>query len=186
MIEFRSMSERENYLRTTEMRKPEWIPCSVYFLKAAWKKYREELEEIIVKYPLVFGDYERGSVDFDDLGVRRKGVTCTDDWGCVWNHLVDGLTGQVVRHPLQDWKAFENFKPPDLLDLGGLPNCTDLPQKPGRKSTDDWKKTEIREKRLWAIVPTIFCSNASMTLGDLGTFFLIPLGDLNTCWNLLK
>lgn len=131
------MSERENYLRTIEMRNPEWIPCSVYFLKAAWKKYRGQLEEIIIKHPLVFGDYERGSVDFDDLGLRRKGVTCTDDWGCVWNHLVDGLTGQVVRHPLQDWKAFENFKPPDLLDLGGPPQLYGPP-------TESWEEVYRR------------------------------------------
>jgi uroporphyrinogen decarboxylase len=107
---------RENYLRALEFRNPEWIPCSIGFSPATWKTFREKLEDIVVRYPLIFGSYERGSKNFDEMPVvHRKGEYYTDNWGCVWYNIQEGLEGQVVGHPLEDWKTLETYQSPDPL-----------------------------------------------------------------------
>jgi len=108
-----NLSERENYLRSIRMEKPEWIPCRVGFPMATWHKYREKLEELVLRHPRIFPHYKKGSIDFDNFGLQRKGKPVPDEWGCIWNFLVDGLDGQVVEHPLRDWKDFDSFKPPN-------------------------------------------------------------------------
>ncbi len=99
------------------MEGPQWIPCRVFFPMATWHKYKEELEELVLRHPRIlresYPNHEKGSIDFYDLGLQRKNKRILDEWGCVWNFLVDGLDGQVVKHPLEDWKAFDSFKPPD-------------------------------------------------------------------------
>jgi len=106
---------RENYLKAVEFRYPEWIPCGVSFLPGVWKKYRERLEDIVVRYPLIFGKYEKGGRNFNDLPPVYRPGYFTDNWGCVWHTVQEGLEGQVVGHPLADWKALENYLPPDPL-----------------------------------------------------------------------
>jgi hypothetical protein len=107
---------RENYLKALEFRYPEWIPCSVAFSPATWKKYREKLEDIISRHPLIFGEYEKGKRDFDAMPpVYRAGEYYTDNWGCVWYCINEGLEGQVVGHPLEDWSALESYAPPDPM-----------------------------------------------------------------------
>jgi len=108
-----NLSERENYLRSIRMEEPEWIPCRVFLPMATWHKYREKLEELVLRHPRIFPHHKKGSVDFDNFGLQRKGKPVPDEWGCIWNFLVDGLDGQVVEHPLRDWKDFDSFKPPD-------------------------------------------------------------------------
>jgi len=110
------ISERENFLRTLEFRYPEWIPCSVGFSPLTWHTYRERLEEIVLRHPLIFKNYRRGSVDFDNFPpVYRQGEYFRDNWGCIWYNAQGGLEGQVVGHPLADWKALDTYKPPDFL-----------------------------------------------------------------------
>jgi len=107
---------RDNYLKALEYRYPEWIPCSVNFLPGVWKKYREKIEDVLVRHPLIFGQYEKGIRNFDDMPpVYRRGCF-TDNWGCVWHTVQEGLEGQVVGHPLADWKALENYRPPNPLE----------------------------------------------------------------------
>jgi len=120
-IEADLMDIRENFLRAAEMNGPEWIPCSVFISPPLWSKYRERMEDLVLRHPRIFGKYKKGSRDFDDFGVRRKGNKITDEWGCVWTFLVDGLQGQVVKHPLEDWAALKSYRPPDPLSLDSLP-----------------------------------------------------------------
>ena len=110
------MTERENWLRTVEFRNPEWIPCTITILSGVWHKYREKLEELILAHPSMFKDYEKGSLDFDQFPVRyREGEYFQDSWGCVWHCIRGGINGQVVGHPLADWKALDTYKMPDPL-----------------------------------------------------------------------
>jgi len=107
---------KENYVKTLEFRYPEWIPCSVGFSPATWKRYREKLENIVDRHPLIFGTDEKGSKDFDEMPpVYRAGEHYTDNWGCVWYNIQEGLEGRVVSHPLADWNALESYQPPDFL-----------------------------------------------------------------------
>jgi len=109
------ITARENYLRALEFRYPEWVPCSLGCSPDAWHKYRDELEDLHLRHPLLFPDFEKGAVDFDDFAVAYKeGEYYRDNWGCLWYNIHGGLEGQVVEHPLADWKALDAYRPPDV------------------------------------------------------------------------
>lgn len=110
------ISARENYLRVLEFRYPEWIPCTMGISPINWNKYREELEDLCLRHPLLFPDFKKGSVDFDHFDpVYREGEYYRDNWGCLWYNTHAGLEGQVVEHPLADWSALDTYRPPDFL-----------------------------------------------------------------------
>jgi len=113
------ISHRENWLRAIEFRGPEWIPCGVGFAPVTWKRYREELEKIMLDHPKLFPGFQAGHSSFYDEmpPVYREGERFTDNWGCVWSNVQEGLEGQVVEHPLADWSALESYEPPDLETL---------------------------------------------------------------------
>jgi hypothetical protein len=106
---------RDNYLKTLEFRKPDWIPCSFGISPATWKGYRDKLEDIIVAYPRIFGYYKRRGQGFDNFSGPYAEGYYTDNWGCVWHNVQPGLEGQVVGHPLEDWKALDDYAFPDPL-----------------------------------------------------------------------
>ncbi|HID91388.1 TPA: hypothetical protein EYP44_05465, partial [Candidatus Bathyarchaeota archaeon] len=97
----------------------EWIPCTVGLSQATWHRYRERLEDIVVRHPSLFKGYRRGSHDFDDFGLRR-GRTYADEWGCIWHFPLDGMQGQVIGHPLEEWRGLDSYEPPDPV-AAGLP-----------------------------------------------------------------
>ena len=108
------MNERENYLRAVEFRYPEWIPCRMNFSPLTWKIYRGELENILLAHPRLFPGFQPGNIDFDDMPpVYRKGEYYRDRWGCVWYNMQEGLEGQVVEHPLEEWGALSAYRTPD-------------------------------------------------------------------------
>ncbi len=81
----KTISERENYIRTVEFRRPQWIPCRIGLMSATWHYYREALEDLVLRYPLIFPGFKRGSLNFDSFGpAYREGERYTDNWGCVW------------------------------------------------------------------------------------------------------
>ena len=110
------ISARENYLRTLEFRHPEWVPCSLGCSPANWHRHREALEELHLRHPYLFPDFKKGSVDFDAFAVvYREGEYYRDNWGCLWYNVHAGLEGQVVEHPLADWKALDTYRAPEVL-----------------------------------------------------------------------
>lgn len=112
----KNMTEKENYLRALEFRNPEWIPCSVGFSPITWRRYREGLEKIVLCHALIFPDYKRQDINFDELPpVYREKEYFRDNWGCLWYNIQEGLEGQVVENPLADWKALDTYEPPDPL-----------------------------------------------------------------------
>jgi hypothetical protein len=100
---------------------PEWIPCGISVSPPLWHKYREQLHDLVLRHPTVFDEYQKENRDYDDFGVRSKGNTITDEWGCVWSFLKDGLQGQVIKHPLEDWNSLDSYKPPDPIQLNNVP-----------------------------------------------------------------
>ena len=109
-----AMTDRENWLRAVEFRRPQWIPCSIGFSPLTWHVHREKLEALVLRHPRIFKDFRPGSVKFDEFPVAyREGERFTDNWGCAWHNAIAGLEGQVVGHPLADWDALGTYRPPD-------------------------------------------------------------------------
>ncbi len=118
------MDDRENWLRAIEFRRPEWIPCWVQLAPNMWKRYRGALEELAAAHPLIFPGFTPGGIDFDRMPVGyREGEIMTDKWGCRRLCQEDGLAGQAVSHPLENWGALASYQPPDPLE-GSLDEIT--------------------------------------------------------------
>lgn len=112
------MNARDNYLRALRRQYPEWIPCSVGLSPISWRLLRQDLEEVVLEHPRIFPGYERGQTDFDARRVvYEEGEYFRDNWGCLWYNIQEGIEGQVVEHPLQDWRALDTYRAPDPLLL---------------------------------------------------------------------
>ena len=113
------MNLRElTYYKAVEFGGPDYIPSRVKLMPGAWQRHRERLEELVLRHARLWPGYVKGSVDFDSR--RYKEGTWTDEWGCVWSNITEGLNGLVVGHPLADWKDFESYTAPKPGD--GLPH----------------------------------------------------------------
>jgi uroporphyrinogen decarboxylase len=79
--------------------------------------HKAELDRLMRDHPRIFPEYDPATFDFFDLmpPVYRQGERYRDTWGCVWYNIQEGLEGQVVEHPLADWKALKTWQPPDPL-----------------------------------------------------------------------
>lgn len=110
------LSERENYIRNVRRTGPEWIPARVHIGEATWYELGKELEEVCARHPLIFPDFKKGERDFASWKPEHlAGKHRRDPWGCLWEYAYDGLQGQVVEHPLDDWARLEGFQPPDPM-----------------------------------------------------------------------
>ncbi len=120
MIEMNTKDEvARNYLKTAFFQGPDWIPCNVAIMPATWRKYREELEEVLLEFPRFFPHLRKGQKDFDAPGdMRYRRGRFTDNWGCVWDNIAEGLDGAVVEHPLEDWADLATYAPPDPITEG--------------------------------------------------------------------
>lgn len=129
------MTQRENWLRCVEFRRPEWIPVEVSIAAATWIRYGEALFEVAKRHPrLVAVGEEYRPIDPSSLAGRYGGGESVDEWGCVWRNVHPGLEGQVVGHPLADWAAWREYRLPDPLSPE-----TGWPQ--------DWEATKEQVRR---------------------------------------
>ncbi|MFP4249970.1 MAG: uroporphyrinogen decarboxylase family protein [Armatimonadota bacterium] len=109
----------ENLLRVIQFQHPDWIPCTIGVLASTWKKYREALEEIVLRHPAVFPGFEAGGRDYDAItGAPNRALgTLVDAWGCRWENIEEGMAGQVLGHPIENWSDLDSYEPPDLLEV---------------------------------------------------------------------
>jgi hypothetical protein len=119
-----TMTDREiaqNFMDAIHFNHPRWIPCQARFLPATWIKYREQLENIVLKYPKLFYKYKKGMKNFDFIGppsYHRGEVT--DNWGCLWRNNSPGLEGICVKGPLENWDNFDSWTSPDPFKKEGM------------------------------------------------------------------
>lgn len=95
------MTLQEDRLKSLTFSYPEYIPISASILPAAWMKYRESLDEIVARHPILFGPQAREQRDYDAIHqptyVAGRHV---DVWGCVWSNLKSGMESIVTEHPV--------------------------------------------------------------------------------------
>jgi len=105
-----------NLIKTITFDHPEWTICGVGMLPSTWMKRRESLEEILLAHPRVFGHYEKGSRDFDQIDYPLYELgRHTDCWGTVWDNVQRGFDSMAVEFPLEDWAAWDRYVPPDPM-----------------------------------------------------------------------
>lgn len=103
---------KSNKHRAIFFEKPDYIPMCFAINSACWHHYPQEwLVEQMLRHPLLFPDFEPPKLPFTPkYGLcARKDEPFTDDFGCLWVTTDDGITGTVVKHPLADWDAYEEY-----------------------------------------------------------------------------
>ena len=120
----------KNYFDTVHFNHPEWVPCRLSILPATWLQHREKVEEIVLSHPKLFPDYKKGQKNFNEMtdGLFKEGII-TDNWGCTWKNVKDGMIGYCIKSPLENWNDFETYRPPDPLtqsDYHSQPDWTEL------------------------------------------------------------
>ena len=107
-------SDRENFVRAIEFRRPQWIPIQFDLLPAVIVRHGDALREVMRTHPGVFpGNAVDVATTVHDDPLYTAGSTYVDDWACVWRNVHDGVLGRVVEHPLADWAALDTLKIPD-------------------------------------------------------------------------
>lgn len=109
-------------IKAIRLQHPETIPVQVSILPAAWLKYGGELQKLTDCYPQFFGG-EKKDIDRLREGLSdqyRKG-SCTDEWGCVWSGLVEGMQALVTGHPIKNPEDIFSLQIPGNRD-GRLPH----------------------------------------------------------------
>jgi hypothetical protein len=113
---------------------PTSIPVGLGILPAAWMKYREELSDVLARYPDVY-DPNGLDRDFDAVGGTYIQGDHVDAWGCVWTNISHGMESIVTHHPVPTREAVRALRPPEkdsgfphgfmwlrLADLRGFEN----------------------------------------------------------------
>lgn len=110
------MNKKENYLRAVRFERPDYIPMTFGINDACYQAYPQEaLFELMEQHPLLFPDFQKPALPFtpEFASVARKDALYRDDFGCVWETTVDGITGTVTGHPLADWNNFATYQAPN-------------------------------------------------------------------------
>ena len=122
MIDYSKKNSNDaNFLKAMYFKKPDWVPCSINILPAAWLKYREALEDLVLRHPKVFPTFKKGSVDYNSENFAPLAKEpSTDRWGTVWGSTARGMSSHVIDVPLANWDAFDEWKKnvPDPLTDG--------------------------------------------------------------------
>jgi hypothetical protein len=118
------MNYRENILKAYRFETPKWIPISVGFVPLLWSQYDcEAIEDLMLTHKILFPGYQKGDISPERIEILPEmtaGRPYVDHWGCVWETKFTGMVGTVIKHPLADWDAFENFVPPDPSHTDGM------------------------------------------------------------------
>ena len=115
------LSVRENTLCAILFQTPEYIPVT-YKINPSYY-FANDVEAVLdfqERHPLLFPDFVRveGETFLKNLRnslhpVMRKDQPFVDDFGCTWETSMEGMTGLVTRHPLEDLDDFASYRFPD-------------------------------------------------------------------------
>ncbi len=116
------MTYKENYLRAIEFKTPDYIPMCFHINDSCYDHYDNDfLFELMEKHSLLFPDFKRVK-DFKPnyANCAKKDEPYLDDFSCLWKTSVDGITGTVVEHPIDDWSKFSTYKAPNPEKCMGI------------------------------------------------------------------
>ena len=107
----------DDFMKAMLYQYPEKIPVRMSLLPGTWMKYRGELNALAKKYPDIIKQYVRDESNYDELPIKYQKGQWTDEWGCVWSNLNDGLSAYVTDHPYPTRESVRGIKAPER-DIG--------------------------------------------------------------------
>lgn len=113
------MTPRERVVRALTFAGPDRPPRDLWTLPGIERSRAAELARMRDRFPCDIGGprlaYARG---FAARGEEYRRGSYTDEWGCGFEALEDGVIGEVKRPPLADWSALDALRPPrEILDV---------------------------------------------------------------------
>ncbi len=139
MMKITNDDKERNLLKAIRFETPDYIPMFFAINDACWHHYnQEELLDLMEEHKILFPEFVRPKEKISPKYsvVANKDKIYTDDFGCVWETKDNGITGTVVKHPLDNWDKFKSWKCPNPLHSNGLESI-------------DWNKIEkeINDKK---------------------------------------
>jgi len=110
----KEMTGVERVTAAIELTGPDRLPHKHCFLPATVRRY-PGIIQLLQEYPSDFADDGQYTKDMDMSGIYRLGQW-TDEWGCVWTNVIEGIMGQVTGHPLSDFNKLNNYLWPRAKD----------------------------------------------------------------------
>ncbi len=100
---------------------PKRLPVSFSFLPAAWLRHGEELKRLTAEYPDIIASTPDLEHIEDSIPASYHKGSFTDEWGCVWENLTEGMESIVTGHPVPRREDIRTLKIPENRD-GRLPH----------------------------------------------------------------
>jgi len=100
---------------------PDEIPVSCWAVPSTWAEHGANLAALAKEYP----EFISGVPDYENpetliQGNYRSGEY-TDEWGCVWSNIQEGIIGMVTGHPLPRREDILTLEIPKNRD-GNIPH----------------------------------------------------------------
>ena len=100
---------------------PDEIPVSCGILPAAWLKYGEDLKKLAKDYPEFITRVPDLDHIEDIIPDSYHYGSFTDEWGCVWENIDEGMESIVTGHPIPNREDILTLEIPKNRD-GRLPH----------------------------------------------------------------
>lgn len=112
------MTGRERVLQALTFGRPDRAPRHLWTLpgipllrSAELTRFRERFPDDIIPPHFIYGQSESAR------GKQARKGTYTDEWGCIWEVLQDGVIGEIKHPILADWAGLDKLRPPwEILD----------------------------------------------------------------------
>ena len=117
------MTPRRNVLRAVRFERPDHIPLRFTINGACWDSYPHgALVDLMASHPMLFPSFDAGTFSVPKRTRTISGALepYTDDWGCVWQTRIRGLTGAIIKHPIETWNDLDGYAPPDPEHVSGI------------------------------------------------------------------
>lgn len=106
------LSHRDNFIRNASLQGHEWIPIYLYPSGSLWLQHGREMEDVCLRYPILFPGFQRGSVNYEQYRRVQHERVEVDAWGVKWQSEIDGMVGLVIDSPLRDWSRWATWRAP--------------------------------------------------------------------------
>jgi uroporphyrinogen decarboxylase len=128
-------------MRAVEFEGPDRVPTMHQVFPGAFKAHGDKLRKILRQYP---DDFVWESVfGMSHVDPRYRKGTFVDEWGCVWENRLEGVSGLVVQNPLKDADSLDSLVVPDPFEV--CPGGIDLFDKIGKalKNAQEEKYSQV-------------------------------------------
>ena len=105
----------DDQYRAMTYQNPKLIPVGAGILPSAWMKYRDEMDALCRRHPLLFPNYKRPE-NYDHIWTDTYHAgNHVDEWGCVWSNVHTGNEAIVTHHPVPTREDVHKLKLPAVV-----------------------------------------------------------------------